>query len=203
MVDFVKTNYEMFQTIIIVIDECDQGDIQGSKSRLEFIKSIEDASPGSLIKVIFVTATIANFSKNICKVAVSELEKFDTGVVNEIINNAVVEHYYVTPHESYVPPSYFLNTKDVWIRVSFSKTESTPSERTDKVFNCINALPDAAKELCLICLSNRKDDHSKIAKRLYNCGFNVTDAWIQNNRNSMKSKPFILRGRHQYPEVEP
>jgi hypothetical protein len=192
MIDFVKVNHISFKSIIIIIDECDQGDLVGTKNRLLFIRDIEQVAPESIIKVIFMTATIANLSKNICKIAAYNLKKFQNGIVNEIIHKPVVEHCFVTPHESYIPPSYFQDNQDILRKISFPKrnvdatVEEYRNSNKNIVFKEIKALPDSAKELALICLSSCTEIHSEIAIRLLNCGFDVSVEMNSTNNKDFK-----------------
>lgn len=192
MIDFAKANHKCFKSIIIVIDECDQGDLNGTKNRLLFIQNIEQVAPESIIKVIFMTATIANLSKNICKIAAYDLKKFKNGVVNEIIYKPVVEHHFVTPHESYIPPSYFQDNPDILRKISFPKrnvdatAEEYKSSNKNIVFKEIKALPESAKELAFICLSSCTEIHSEIAIRLLNCGFDVSVEMNSTNNKDFK-----------------
>jgi len=180
MVEFVRETHDVFSTIIIVIDECDAGSVKGVKERLSFIQTIEKSAPYSIVKVIFVTATICNLSKCILQVANASMVKFSRGVVYEIINNPVVEHQFAMPHETYVGPTWFKDTPDVWTRLVFPRktTGMTKKEINDlketRVMEAVKGLPTTAKELTLIVTSTRTTDHSSLAQRLCLSGYNVT-----------------------------
>lgn len=192
MIDFVRENCDMFATIIIVNDECDQGAQKGTKERLSFIRQVEKTAVDSIVKVIFITATVANLSKSVLQVANANLVKFKTGVVSEIINKQVVEHQFAEPHESYVGASWFKNTENVWTRLVFPKKtaemtkEDMKNLKEAKVMEAIKALPKTAKELTLIVTSTRTADHSSLAHRLYRSGYNVTVEMNGTNNKNYK-----------------
>lgn len=60
ILDFVKETKDIWRNIVIVIDEVEQAGLKGVKDRLAFIRKVEKAVPSTIIKVIFVTATVAN-----------------------------------------------------------------------------------------------------------------------------------------------
>jgi hypothetical protein len=173
MLDFAKDNRTMFRSVYVIIDECEQGHLKGLKERLSFVQKIEKTMRLAVVKIIFITATVANLSKSVLQL------KFSSGVVSEIINNPVVEHQFAEPHPSYVGASWFIDTPGVWKRLIFPKREA---EQTKEQFNIANnvvlveaikALPDAAKELTLIVTSTRTCEHKSLAERLYRSGYNV------------------------------
>jgi len=186
MKDLVTTNKNTWKQVIIVIDECEQGNQKGLKHRLMFIRDIEKVvSPKTQVKVILVTATTPNLSKSILRIGYSDESKFKKGVVHDIVNKKVVEHYYAQPHETYVGASWFVDAKDkddnpVWKKLIFEKKHRYQSKeeyeeaKQDTIFNELKDLPDQAKEMCLVVASARQDDHKYLAKRLFNAGFNVT-----------------------------
>ncbi len=180
MADFVKETECNWSNIVIVIDEIEQAGQIGVKNRLNFIRKIEKAAPEAIVNVIFITATIANLSKCILAVASANLRKFQTGVVDEIINKEVVEHHYAKPHPNYVGASWFKETPGVWKRIVFPRRdpEMTKEEyvelKHDLVLESIKELPKSAKELSLIVTSTKTADHQSLAEKLYRIGYNVT-----------------------------
>ena len=52
MVDFVAENHWMFESIIVVGDEFEQGSVKGVKERLSFIRSVEKIAFGAIVKVV-------------------------------------------------------------------------------------------------------------------------------------------------------
>lgn len=192
MLDFVREHKYHFASIIIVIDECEQGHVKGLKERLGFVRNIEKSAPNSIVKVIFVTATVPNLSKSILQITKANELKFKTGVVSEIVNKPVVEHQFAQPHSTYVGASWFKNTPDVWRRLLFPKKTSdmtkddyiTIKEKT--VMEQVKALPKSSKELTMFVTSTRTCDHSSLAERLYRSDYNVTVEMNGTNSKNFK-----------------
>jgi hypothetical protein len=181
MLDFVRLNRGVFDEVIIVVDECEQGNLKGLKERLSFVRNVEKAaSDESIVKVIFVTATVANLSKGILEIAKQNMVKFQRGVVSDIINTPCVEHQFAQPHETYVGASWFKTTEGVWKKLNFPRKttqmtkESFTTQKEEIIMETVRALPDSAKELSLIVTSTLTSQHSKLAERLYMSGYNVT-----------------------------
>jgi hypothetical protein len=192
MLNFVEATRDTFTNIIVIIDECEQGSQKGLKDRLSFIRQVEKTSPASIVKVIFITATVANLSKSILQIANANLLKFKTGVVSEIVNKPSVEHQFAQPHDSYVGASWFKNTPGVWSRLAFPRKDADMSKeeytklKEIKVMKAVKALPDAAKELTLIVTSTRTNDHKSLAERLYRSGYNVAVEMNGTNHKNFK-----------------
>lgn len=177
MLDIVD-NYE-WDNIMIVIDECDQGNLKGIKERMCFIRAVDRKSPNTNIMVIFVTATIGNLSKNILRIAKDNSKKFSTGLVNRIVNERVVEHQFATPSENYVGASWFVNNPNVWKRLDFdprsvgaSKDDYNISKETE-VMKQVKRLSYDSKELTLFVTSTLTADHARISEKLKLNGYNV------------------------------
>ena len=176
MLDIVTENH--WDNIIVVVDECDSGNLRGVKDRLCFIRAV-DRKSNSNVMVIFVTATIGNLSKNILRIAQDNFKKFSTGVVSEIVNKKVVEHQFAEPADNYVGASWFVENKNVWKKLDFgprskdmSKDEHEKIKET-AVMKQINGLSFDAKELTLIVTSTRTADHARVSNKLTRCGYNV------------------------------
>ena len=75
---FIQKTTAKWDQIIIVIDEADEGGIKGLSNRLKFVEQVEDISLVS-VKVMFITATIANLSKSISEIASGEADMY-TGI---------------------------------------------------------------------------------------------------------------------------
>ncbi len=189
MIDFVQDTYDTWANIIIVIDEIEQAGFKGVRDRLLFIKSIEEVAMDIQIRAVFITATIANLSKCILEIGLKDESTFGSGVVHDIISNNVVEHYYAVPHPSYVGASWFQTTPGVWRKLVFPPKKQTAKEdyqdlQLDIVLKEIESLPQKAKELSLIVTSTRTEDHTSLAERLYQVGYNVTvELNGKNNKN--------------------
>ena len=189
--------------IIIVHDECDSGNLRGVKDRLCFVRAVERKAARhskSDLLVLFVTATIGNLSKSICRIAGDDVKKFSTGLVNDIVNARVVEHQYAEPARHYVGASWFVEEKnaDVWKKLDFgpppgrktgkqngknknkdeNKDENKEKEeyarkKENIVLKNIACLSYDAKELTLVVTSTRTADHARMAYQLTRCGYNV------------------------------
>lgn len=173
--------------VVIVIDECEQGGLTGVKTRLDFVVNIEKICSrwkGCEVSVMMITATVANLSKTILKIAKDNPIKFSRGVVGDLLHKSVVANFFAKPHETYVPASWYKDAKDntgnpVWRKLMFIKKESdmTTGEymkiKENHILQTIGGLSHTAKELCLIVTSTRVQDHSDMADKLYRIGFNV------------------------------
>ena len=115
MLSFVRNNNRVYKSVIIVVDECDQAAVKGLSERLAFIRRIEKAMRSdSIVKVIFITATVGNLSKSVMQIASNNVIRYRSGVVADIID----KHQFAEPPESYVGASWFLNTPDVYKRIT-------------------------------------------------------------------------------------
>lgn len=178
-----------WRDVIVVIDETEQGGERGVRNRLAFVSEVE-AAARCRVRLIFVTATVANLSKSIAKIAaIAEIheEQGDlhvVGVVRDVVFSTCVEHHFVEPHEGYVGPSYFSTALDakgepVWKRLELPKrqkdatTDQYQRSRDDAAFGEIAKLRPDQLELALIVTSVRVDDHKDTAPALLNRGFNV------------------------------
>lgn len=177
MLDIV--NGTRWKNTLIVIDECESGNLKGVKDRLYFIRAVDRKKSSGIVTVIFVTATIGNLSKNILCIAKENLNKFSTGVVHDIVNNRVVEHQFAAPAENYVGASWFVKNVGVWKNLKFGNREPDMSkEDHDRfkevaVMKEIKRLPIDAKELTLFVTSTRTVDHARMAEKLVRFGYDV------------------------------
>ena len=179
MKNFLRMYGSNFQSIIIVIDECDQGGIVGVKERIGFIQEVENLAHYSHIHVILVTATIANLSKSIYEIANDPRVELSP-LTQRIVNEPVVEHHFVKPPPSYVGPSYFKDTPGVWKTLAFdSKTNPRPigmsprEHRENTIMRAIAEMPQEAKTLSLVVTSSNLEEHNKLSNKLLQSGFNV------------------------------
>ncbi len=175
MLTFVEIYKSNWKTIVIVIDEAEQGGTQGVKDRLTFIQEVEKIF--TEIRVVFVTATVPNLSKSILQLAA--METHNKGLLGEIINHAVVEHHFAEPHESYVGASWFKEAKGVWQKLTFPKKTSDMSNdfyaelKERQCLTMLRELPESARELTLIVTSTRREDHKRFVYALPSTGYNV------------------------------
>lgn len=172
--------------VYIVFDEADSGQIKGLQARLDFVLKIERAVNDCPVRIVFVTATVANLCKSIVQIAnsPSKVNKFKGSVVQEIILEQCVEHYYAFPRDTYIGPSWFVyNNPDMFWRLEWPKGASKEEKRTI-VFEQLDKLSDAQKEFCLISTSIQQEEHRELAKQMFILGFNVTiEMNSNNNRN--------------------
>lgn len=195
MLDFIRLNRGVFDEVIIVVDECEQGNLKGLKERLSFVRNVEKAaSDESIVKVIFVTATVANLSKGILQIAKQNMVKFQHGVVSEIINKPVVEHQFAQPHETYVGASWFKKNEGVWKKLVFPAKSGEMSNgdyvkvKEAKIMQEVRCLPDEAKELSLVVTSTLTSQHTSLCERMYRSGYNVTVELNGVNNKNFKVK---------------
>ena len=175
---FVMDTREVWGEIIIVIDEADEGGVKGMTMRLCFVKKINDISLCS-IKLVFVTATIANLSKSLAEIAIGESpELVDSDIISDVLNTKCVEHYMVKPDENlYLGPN---DLKPQWRKLEFPKQTANMTEdeytliKDTVMLESLTHLPDEKKHLCLIVQSYKKEDHTRLADKITETGFNVT-----------------------------
>jgi len=170
MIEYTQKSSSSWKRVIIIIDEVEQGNMQGVKSRLEFINDIQNVmSTGTEIKAVFITATVANLSKTIYQI--SEKDQFK-GLVDEIVQNKIVELHYSHPHSSYVGPSWFLRN-DVWRKIVLpTKSQSGPPIE-DIICDEVKRLSYEQKELTLFVTSTKTLDHTCLSERLCSEEYNV------------------------------
>lgn len=177
MLDIVRNGE--WKNTMIVIDECESGNLKGVKDRLCFVRAVDKKPSSGNVTVIFVTATIGNLSKNILRIAKENLKKFSTGVVNEIVNNKVVEHQFASPSDNYVGASWFVNNPNVWKNLKFTNREKDMSKEDHdrfkevSVMKEIKTLSSDAKELTLFVTSKLTADHARMAEKLLRFGYDV------------------------------
>jgi len=183
--------------IFIVIDEVDEGGKKGLQTRLDFVRRVEKAA-GCPVRLVFVTATVANLSKSIVEIAKNQPAKFKSGVVNKIINDVCVEHHYVIPRAEYIGPSYFTTqSPSLWRKLVIPRKTATQSREEYLAIknNIVNAeldkLTDEQKELCLIVTSTQRDEHRALAKKMFMLGFNVV---VEMNGENNKNYNVYYRG---------
>ena len=187
-----------FEHILVVIDECDQGGVSGVFDRIEYIHEIERISPRTLnITVIFVTATIANLSSSILKIATNEKYKnhAESQTINAIIEKEVVEHHFSEPRSEYVGISWYIDTPGVFREIVMPKKHASMSKddfallKKNAVILALSELPPSAKELSLVVTWTTIQEHSKLADRLLGeCDYNVV---VQVNCSN--GKDFVVK----------
>lgn len=133
-IDFVCTTFrEKSHKIMIVIDECDQGGVQGVKTRFEFIKELYNIlnhfekkykeKNQIYLQLIFVTATVPHFCKCLYIIYINLTLGDDSGtqlhpIYEFLLKGRKWQYFYVSPHDNYVGPSWFVKeNKDRWYRI--------------------------------------------------------------------------------------
>jgi hypothetical protein len=187
MVDVIKAN--TFDRVFVVIDEADQGGAEGTEARLKFLVQVETEARKSVVtsavKVCFITATIANLSKVIFKIATMAKREYKGTLVEKLLDERpLVEQYYPEPSDNYVGPSWFEETDNV----QFFRLPQRPMGMSDKevkeryinlcrqvIGNTIeDDLDEEYKELTLAVMSTTQDAHTDEAVQFLNLGYNVT-----------------------------
>lgn len=179
LVNFVTVHKHMFDTVSVVIDECDQGGSGSNKKnssggvfdRLKFLQSIEDAFT-KRASIIFVTATIANMSKCIATILSTgaySVEFPEGGIVHDILNNKIIEKHYVQPHADYVRASMYLQSNSLKI-LRYNKEDGISED--EYLLEEIKNSPQNLKKLSLIAITHLTNKHDILAKDLLNtCGY--------------------------------
>lgn len=166
MIEITRT-YQ-WEHVFVVIDEAEQGGYTGVSRRLGFVESIEKAAKIP-IKVILITATIANLSDCVYRYFLETKTK--DGIVHKLVNETCVEKYNAKPHPDYVGTSWYKNTSGTWRELKIQEQDKIPFR---SICRALKELPDENKQLCFIVSSTRKATHRDMANRMFRLGFNVT-----------------------------
>lgn len=180
MLQFLIDTRARWDRVCIVFDECDQGGTIGFRERLAFADEVDRHAHAFDIdmKLIFITATLANLSKSALHIS-KELDEFrEDGIVRAVLCDPVIDHHFAEPHASYVGPSWFFETAGVWRMLPSETKRGDDDERNEIILSALTELPDSAKELCLIVTSTRIEDHTSLSLQALasNIGFNVSVA---------------------------
>ncbi len=165
-----------FKKVIIVIDEADQGGYKGISARIAFVSDIERIVPDC--RLFLVTATTANLSNNIMKIATNNDKRYRRGtIVHDILYEEVVEYQNVKPSSEYIGTARMI---EEGIRYLQFKTKASMKEDEDYVeykkntlLKKIKGLPYYKKEFTLIATSTSIEDHNDMVQPLMNVGYNV------------------------------
>lgn len=177
-----------WNTIYIVFDEAEQGGKIGVRSRLQFINYIQQSTSAN-IKLVLITATVANLSKQIYTLAMDEKTELNHGLVGDIISKNCVEHYYATPDINYIGPSWFVEN-NLWRRFELPKLQSKCTRieimraKQAAIDEALKELSDAQKQLCLVVTTTNKEEQHSMVHNMFDCGFNVVvEVNSDNNKN--------------------
>lgn len=180
MLQVVKDH--IWNDILIVFDEADQAGVDGTKPRLAFLQAVENVKHRkSTLRAMFVTATIANFSKNVMRCFKDADDLCYDGLVKRIIQDPIVYHWFVEPDRHYVGPSWFASTEGVLQKLVLPdkpKGEHDKNEfavvRQQAIVKAIATCPDHHQQLALIATSTLCQDHKKMVPDLFeHCAFDV------------------------------
>lgn len=184
MEDFVKAYKPT--NIFAIIDEVDQAGLNGVAARLDFLRRLHVSSNATL-RVVLVTATVANLSKHFLTLSqqssCSDKTSFTVqGVVGRLIKDKCIRHCYVKPDASYVGPSWF-RKNDLWHPLVFPrKPARLPKEdhecaKLDVIVDKLRQIPTPQKQLCLIVAVSKISRQKQLITRLLApeniTGFNV------------------------------
>jgi hypothetical protein len=178
IINFLKGT-PVIKSVVLIIDEVDQGGKNGLESRFVFIRDIEKKIKN--IRVIFITATVANLVKSIVTIGEENRKKFkESAIITDILQNECIEHQYAPPSDKYIGSKWFLETPDVFRELIFKKKNAEQSEqeyasyKQGIILEKINNIPEENKKLMLVSVSNKKHEHCDMADRMFECGFNIT-----------------------------
>ena len=177
-VAFLGSTRSHWSNVILVIDEADEGGLGGVRNRLKYISRIEAVCGGKLpLRLILITATIANLSKQILKIS-ETTEEFRSGIVRKLLYTPCVECVYAVPPSNYVGYKWFV--ENTWVPLELPKRTKglQHDEYIRLVEQCVidkfKEIEDTYKELSLVSISHKIDDHGRLGIRLLSAGFNVS-----------------------------
>ena len=187
----------------IVIDECDQGGYNGWKKRLEFLQYIHTTFDLEM-RIIFITASVANLSNNTFKIAQKDPDTFTHGIIHDIIYTPCVRLYYVKPSNTYVGPSYFIDNDEKIKQIIFRKKNTDETDDSYKdyqdnlVFEKITNMPHEYKKVSLFVFTNKIEQMREKGERLLSCGFNIIV--LLNSENSRNYNVLYKNEENQISE---
>lgn len=177
---FLKSTKHLWSNVVLVIDEADEGGLNGVENRLEFVSRVEEACRGLPLNLILITATIANLSKQILKLTEEGDTPTNSGLISMILYQPCVKVVYATPPSTYVGYKWFVDTPDVWVPLELPKRKKgiPYDEYIRLVDQCVidkfAGIDDSYKELSLISISHKIDDHGRLGSKLLKAGFNIS-----------------------------
>ena len=199
MIQTVKTYKKKIQRIIICIDEADQGHKKGLKTRLDFVRKIEKRSriasafaQEKELHLIFITATVANLSKNIYALSEEHSVTYRRSpVIQRLIHDKCMQHCFVMPGPQYVGPSWYMNQDArMWKRLHIEpkNTHQNKDEYNAYYNDCINIqldrLSQSQKRLTLIVASTNTCDQRRLCEKMFMLDYNmIVELNSLNNKN--------------------
>ena len=185
MIDGVKA-YKPTR-VFAIIDEVDQAGLSGIAARLDFLRQLHVAVARAPLRIVLVTATVANLSKHFLTLSEPDVTnaeggEFARGVVGKLLRDRCIRHCYVQPDASYVGPSWFRNN-DLWRPLLFPRKppriakEEYENGKLDIIVHELRGLKDAHKQLCLIVAVSKISRQKELIGRLLDAdtgaGFNA------------------------------
>ena len=212
--------------VCVIIDEADQGSVNGVEARLGFLHRINETLYGkACLHLFFVTATVPHLCKCIHAIAHEYNDiLYSSHIISQIIHDDAVRHYYVSPKDIYIGPSWFgmHNDGEHWHKLEIQPRQAKEGKDEYKirwnnaVFESIGALPQSQKRLSLVMISTVTREHKIIAKSLLKKGFNVAvelnatrnrsyTVYFQNGNDSVMCAwtipvPQIENACHRHPQ---
>lgn len=190
IIKFANNTKDVWKNVIVIIDEADQGNLDGVRNRISFLSELDDICKVD-IKPVFITATVPNFSKQIYQISKENNNDISKNrILYTLIHSKHIEHFYASPGENYIGASWYERTDSVWRPLVFprrlKKDEeqnkmTKEEERNEIILKELNGLPDKNKRLTLFAVSNLIEYHNCIAPRILQSGYNV--AIKMNNSN--------------------
>ena len=170
---FLQMSRNTWKEVIVIIDEADQGNLGGVRTRLTFLTQLEEIYVKKLIKVVFITATVANFSKQLYQIN-KDTDLCGSKLLTRILTSKNIEHHYANPCKTYIGASWYHETPGVWRPLVFSKQCKDIEDKNIIIFKNLKDLPTQNKKLTLMAVSNLIEYHNDIAPRIVTeCGYNV------------------------------
>jgi hypothetical protein len=195
MLKIVRT-YD-WKHVYVIFDEADNGAYNGINNRMLLLQDIQNVSGSAKLYTLFITATIANLSNNICKIFNTNPDSFSKkSIVTKLLYETKTAHFHVEPVSSYIGPSWFLdkdNASDAFRELVFSK-DCDPNEVISKA---IFDIPENKKEVSLIVTSNRIENHNNDAYNIVRLGYNVV---VSLNSKNVKNYKVIYNSTNN-PDV--
>lgn len=181
-----------WMSILILVDEIDQGGSSGVFNRLVFLDQVDQMATDVLqFEVIFITATIANLSKSINKTALkSKIDSKKNGIVNAILNKNIIQNYYVKPGNAYIQASWF-QEYGIWKEIEIDpsiKDDNDKAMNNNVILKALQDLDEPAKKLTLVSVTTRIQEQEIISKNLIHVGYNVIL-----EMNSQYTKDYLVR----------
>jgi hypothetical protein len=177
-ISFLRATKQRWSNVILVVDEADEGGLGGVENRLEYVSRVEDAcGRGVPLRLILITATIANLSKQIMKIS-EDTPTTTNGIVHKILHTPCVECVFATPPPTYIGYKWFVD--NAWVPLELPKRPKgfKHDEYIRLVEQCVVdkfcAVEDSYKELSLISVSHKINDHGRLGTQLLDAGFNVS-----------------------------